>query len=83
MTGLLGALINDETLLADAKKIFKDFAEITGDINSGKGALGRLIKDEEMGRRLDSAIRQITRAIEDAREAAPIGTFFQVFSGAF
>jgi ABC-type transporter Mla subunit MlaD len=82
-SGLLGALIKDEILLANARKIFDDVAQVTDDINSGKGVLGRLIKDEDMGRRLDSLIRQITRAIEDAREAAPIGTFFQVFSGAF
>ena len=42
-----------------------------------------VLNDEDMGRRLDSMIRQITRAIEDAREAAPVGTFFQVFSSAF
>lgn len=82
-SGLLGALLNDKTMLADARKIFADARKIFADINSGKGALGRLINDEDMGRRLDSLIRQITRAVEDAREAAPIGTFFQVFSGAF
>ncbi|MCA8954771.1 MAG: MCE family protein [Planctomycetes bacterium] len=82
-SGLLGALINDGSLLADARQLFKDLADITGKISSGKGTLGRLISDEDMGRRLDSMMRQITRAIEDAREAAPIGTFFQVFSGAF
>ena len=82
-SGLLGAMINDEVLLADAKKIFSDFSEITEKVNNGKGAIGRLINDEDMGRRLDSMLRQVTRAIEDAREAAPIGTFFQVFSGAF
>ena len=81
--GLLGAVINDKELLADAKKTFEDFSEITHKLNNGNGSLARLINDEEMGRRLDSALRQITRAIEDAREAAPIGTFFQVFSGAF
>jgi ABC-type transporter Mla subunit MlaD len=82
-SGLIGALINDEELLADGRKIIADLADITDKINTGQGALGRLINDEDMGRRLDSMIRQITRAIEDAREAAPIGTFFQVFSGSF
>ena len=81
--GLLGALLNDRQLLTGARKIFDDLTKITDDINSGKGALGRLINDEEMGRRLDSMLRQVTRAVDDAREAAPIGTFFQVFSGAF
>ena len=82
-SGLLGALINGDTLLADARQIFADFADISDQISNGQGALGRLINDEELGRRVDSLIREVTRAIEDAREAAPIGTFFQVFSGAF
>lgn len=82
-SGLIGALINDEEMLADGRRIVRDFAEITTKVNNGDGALGRLINDPEMGRRLESMIRQVTRAIEDAREAAPIGTFFQVFGGAF
>lgn len=82
-SGLLGALIHDEAMLEDGRKIIRDLSEISDKINSGQGALARLINDEDMGRRLDSMIRQITRAIEDAREAAPVGTFFQVFSSAF
>ena len=82
-SGLLGALINDDALLTDARQIFDDFAQITDQISNGEGALGRLINDEDLGRRVDELFRQVTRAIEDAREAAPIGTFFQVFSGAF
>ncbi len=81
--GLIGALINDKDLLAEGKKVIADLADIADKVNTGQGALGRLINDEDMGRRLDSMLRQITRAIEDARESAPIGTFFQVFSGAF
>lgn len=82
-SGLLGALLNDGALLADGRKFMRDLSEISDKINTGQGALGRLINDEDLGRRLDSVIRQVTRAVEDAREAAPIGTFFQVFSGAF
>jgi phospholipid/cholesterol/gamma-HCH transport system substrate-binding protein len=81
--GLMGALLHDEAMLADGRKIIRDLSEISDKINTGKGALARLINDDDMGRRLDSMIRQITRAIEDAREAAPVGTFFQVFSSAF
>jgi phospholipid/cholesterol/gamma-HCH transport system substrate-binding protein len=81
--GLLGALLNDEELRSSGKQLVEDFAEVVAKVNHGDGALGRLINDEEMGRRLDSLLKQLTRAIEDAREAAPIGTFFQVFSGSF
>ena len=70
-------------MLADGRKILGDLAAITDDLRSGKGALGKLISDEEMGRKLDRMFTQVIRAIEDAREAAPVSTFFQVFSGAF
>ena len=48
-----------------ARQIFDDLADITRKVNKGDGALGRLINDREMGRRLDSLIRQVARAIED------------------
>ncbi len=52
-------------------------------MRKGEGVLGKLIQDKEMGERLDRMLTQVIRAIEDAREAAPVSTFFQVFAGAF
>ncbi len=52
-------------------------------MRNGDGVLAKLINDKEMGERLDRVFGQVIRAIEDAREAAPVSTFFQVFSGAF
>jgi len=82
-SGLLGALLSDPELLADGRKVLDDLAFLTDELRKGDGVLGKLITDKEMGERLDRVFGQVIRAIEDAREAAPVSTFFQVFSGAF
>lgn len=82
-SGLLGALLADPEMLADARKALDDLAFLTDEIRKGDSALGKLITDKEMGERLERVFDQVIRAIEDAREAAPVSTFFQVFSGAF
>ncbi len=81
--GLLGGLISDPEMLADGRKILDDLAFLTDEVRKGEGVLGKLIQDKEMGERLDRMLTQVIRAIEDAREAAPVSTFFQVFAGAF
>lgn len=82
-SGLLGALLADPELLADGRKILDDLAFLTDEVRKGDSALGKLITDKDMGERLERVFNQVIRAIEDAREAAPVSTFFQVFSGAF
>jgi phospholipid/cholesterol/gamma-HCH transport system substrate-binding protein len=82
-SGLLGALLADPEMLADARKVLDDLAFLTDEIRKGDSALGKLITDKEMGEKLERVFGQVIRAIEDAREAAPVSTFFQVFSGAF
>ena len=82
-SGLLGALLSDPEMLADGRKILDDLAFLTDELRKGDSALSKLMTDKEMGERLDRVFGQVIRAIEDAREAAPVSTFFQVFSGAF
>lgn len=81
--GALGALFGDTTLLADVKAVAGNLASISGKIDSGKGMLSVLINDEDMGIRLRRILNQVSRALEDAREAAPIANFVQVLLGAF
>ncbi len=81
--GLVGALIGDPKLREQGSKFIGDLAAISEDLRTGNGLLARLINDEEMGHQFNRILNQISRAIEDAREAAPVGTFFSVFSGAF
>lgn len=81
--GIVGAVLGDEVLLRDARTLVAGASEIIVRIRDGNGLLARLINDPELGERVDRLFAQVTRAIEDAREAAPIGTFFQVFAGPF
>lgn len=81
--GLIGALVSDKDLRDKGATIIANLEAISEELKSGKGTLARLINDEEMGEKLDRVLNQVSRAIEDAREAAPVGTFFQVLTGAF
>jgi MlaD protein len=81
--GAIGALIGDAELRDQLKAIAGNLASITAKIDTGKGALGLLIGDEEMGIRLRRIFTQVSRALEDARESAPIGNFVQVLFGVF
>ena len=81
--GLIGALLGDDSLLRDARAVVAGASEIIAKINEGDGLLAKLINDPELGERVDRLFEQVTRAIEDAREAAPVGTFFQVLAGPF
>ena len=80
---LLHAITNDADLKRDVAKLFDNLEAITSEVRDGRGLLARVIYDEEMGEQLARVMRQVSRAIEDAREAAPVGTFFQVFSTSF
>lgn len=81
--GLVGALVADKELRDLGAKFIADLEAVGEEIRNGNGLLARLINDEDMGNQLARVLNQVSRAIEDAREAAPVGTFFQVLSGAF
>lgn len=82
-SSLLGALINDPQLVADARGILQSFREFADRAANGNGLLARLNNDPDWARRVGQIFGQVSRAIEDAREAAPVGTFFQVLTGFF
>ena len=63
--------------------LIANLSEASRKINEGEGMLGRLISDEELGEKLDRLLSQVTGAIEDARESAPVSTFFQVIAATF
>ena len=45
--------------------------------------IGAMINDEDLAIRFRRILNQVSRAIEDAREAAPISNFVQVLLGVF
>ena len=81
--GLLGVVLRDKAVADQFAGVIADLKEVTGKVARGEGSLGRLIMDDRLILRLERLLNQFSRTLEDAREAAPIGTFFQVFGGAF
>ena len=80
---MIGALLGDEDMRDDGARILANLAETTDKINEGTGLLGKLLADETMADQFQRLLNQLSRAVEDAREAAPVGTFFQVLAAPF
>jgi phospholipid/cholesterol/gamma-HCH transport system substrate-binding protein len=81
--GLIGELVAGAGTRERFTTFVADLSDISTSIREARGLAGRLIYDEELGEQFSRMLSQVSRAIEDAREAAPVGTFFQVVSGAF
>jgi phospholipid/cholesterol/gamma-HCH transport system substrate-binding protein len=80
-SGLVGMLFSDGELAGDAKQFVANLRLVSEKLNGTDTMLGMLISDKDIGVRFRSLMRQVSRAIEDAREAAPIGNFVQVLLG--
>lgn len=82
-SGVVGAILADPQIAADLKIAVVNIRQVTDKLNSGKGLFAVLLNDEDLGVRVRRIFKQISGALEDAREAAPIGNFVQVLLGAF
>ncbi len=81
--GALGALTSDPATANDIRATLASLRHVSDQLANRRGLLGMLINDEDLGVRFRRIMTQVSRAIEDAREAAPIGNFIQVLLGAF
>jgi phospholipid/cholesterol/gamma-HCH transport system substrate-binding protein len=81
--GVLGALTSDTETGRNLKLTIANLRTVTDRLTQNEGALGILINDKDLGVRLRRIFTQVSRALEDAREAAPIGNFVQVLLGTF
>jgi hypothetical protein len=81
--GAFGALTSDPATARDIKTTLAQLRAVSDKLASKDGMLGMLINDPDLGARWRRIITQVSRALEDAREAAPIGNFIQVLLGAF
>lgn len=81
--GVLGALTSDKETGQNLKMAIANLREVTASLTRSDGMLGALLNDKDLGVRFRRIMTQVSRALEDAREAAPIGNFVQVLLGAF
>jgi len=81
--GALGALTSDPKLGEDLKSAIANLHTVSEQLTQQKGLIGALINDEDLAIRFRRILNQVSRAIEDAREAAPISNFVQVLLGTF
>ncbi|MEC9047763.1 MAG: MlaD family protein [Planctomycetota bacterium] len=81
--GVIGALSSDPKLAEDLKATLANLRVVSDQLADEKGLIGALINDEDMAIRFRRILNQVSRAIEDAREAAPISNFVQVLLGTF
>jgi phospholipid/cholesterol/gamma-HCH transport system substrate-binding protein len=79
--GALGALTADPATARDIKTTLANLRFVSEQLAQKQGLLGALINDPDIATRFRRILTQVSRAIEDAREAAPIGSFIQVLIG--
>ena len=79
--GALGALTSDPHTAADINSTLANLRDLTARLTRNDGLLGVLINDTDLGVRFRRIMTQVSRALEDAREAAPIGNLIQVVFG--
>tara|TARA_R110002072_G_scaffold46591_10_gene129151 strand:+ start:166288 stop:167448 length:1161 start_codon:yes stop_codon:yes gene_type:complete len=81
--GALGAITSDPEMAKHLRETIANLSMVSEQLTQRKGLLGVLINDEDLAVRFRRILTQVSRAIEDAREAAPISNFVQVLLGTF
>lgn len=88
--GIVGWLLGDPEGIDRARSILENIDSasagidrIVTEIEEGEGLLATLINDPEVSEQFSRLLNQVSRAVEDAREAAPVSTFVSVLIQAF
>lgn len=81
--GAIGVLTSDPESAKNLRVAIANLRYLSDKLTSKDGLLGMLINDGDLGVRFRRILIQVSRALEDAREAAPIANFIQVLLGAF
>ncbi|HUS58331.1 MAG TPA: MlaD family protein [Planctomycetota bacterium] len=81
--GTLGMLITDKRLYDDAAAFMASLKNAAAKIESGEGTIGKLISDPMLYAKIDKLVTELTQAVEDAREAAPITAFSTLLLAGF
>jgi phospholipid/cholesterol/gamma-HCH transport system substrate-binding protein len=78
---LLAEFIEDNR--ENVNQTIANIKNITAQINSGKGTLGKLISESKLHDSADGMIKELRDAIEDTREQAPVTSFLRAALTAF
>ncbi len=81
--GLLSSLINSSQLRDDILGTASDLSSVMERVRSGPGTVYSLIHDQVLYERATEAVALLRDATEDAREQAPISTFFGILFAPF
>ncbi len=81
--GVVAALLHDKKITDQASAFMSNLKKISTNLAGKESTLGRLINDGALADDIERIVKQISRSIEDVREAAPVQTFFSVFAGVF
>lgn len=81
--GLVGAAFSDPGTAESFKLLVANLRTVSERLTGTDTLLGILISDKDVGVRFRRIITQVSRALEDAREAAPISSLVQVVLGLF
>ena len=81
--GTLGMLLNDKQLYNDAAAFMSSLKNVAAKIESGEGTVGKLVNDPVLYAKIDKLVTELTQAVEDAREAAPITAFATLLLAGF
>lgn len=80
--GSLGKMINDPAVFDGLKKATDNLVDFSEKLQKGEGTLGKLMKDDSLYTEAKGFFKESRRAVEDAREQAPVSSFASVFFGA-
>ncbi len=79
--GAIGKLLGDPeveasvvTITSHFASVAVDAAKLADDARRGRGVIGWLFSDDEARRTVERLAKQLERAVEDAREAAPVSS---------
>jgi phospholipid/cholesterol/gamma-HCH transport system substrate-binding protein len=81
--GALPKLLNDPALGEEVSGVVRNLSDITGRIRNGPGTAYSLIYDDTLYQRTSEAMALLRDTTEDAREQAPISTFFGILFAPF
>ena len=81
--GIFGTLTSDPQSAENLRMTIANLRDVTDRLTRNEGLLGTLLNDKDIAVRFRRILTQVSRAIEDAREAAPIANFVQVLLGTF